>query len=130
MKMLSLKWKAVAIPVVAVLWVTIAHAQNSISAVEAKNHIGEKATVCGDVASTHYAARSRGNPTFINLDKPYPNQVFTVLIWGSDRVKFGNPEREYKAKRMCVSGKISDYKGVPEIVAYEPSQIKVETGRE
>lgn len=128
--MLCLKWKTVGIPLVAVLWVTIAHAQNSISAAEAKNHIGEKATVCGDVASTRYAARSRGNPTFINLDKAYPNQVFTVLIWGSDRVKFGNPEEEYKAKRLCATGKISDYKGVPEIVAYEPSQIKVETGHE
>jgi len=35
-----------------------------------------KTTVCGEVASTHYAVRSRGNPTFINLDKAYPNQIF------------------------------------------------------
>jgi hypothetical protein len=72
----------------------------------------------------------RGNPTFINLDKPYPNQIFTVLIWGSDRPKFGDPEETYRSKRICVTGKISDYKGVPEIVAYEPSQIKVQAARE
>ena len=41
------------------------------------------------VASAHYAERSKGQPTFINLDKPYPNAPFTVLIWGSDRGKFG-----------------------------------------
>jgi len=105
-------------------------AQNSISAAEAKNHVGEKTTVCGEVASTHYAARSRGNPTFINLDKPYPNQIFTVLIWGSDRPKFSDPEETYRDKHICVTGKISDYKGVPEIVAYEPSQIKVQAARE
>lgn len=119
------KTRAFVIPVVVVLWAALAHAQNSMSAAEAKDHVGEKATVCGEVASTHYAARSRGNPTFINLDKPYPNQIFTVLIWGSDRPKFGDPDKMYRSKHICVTGKISDYKGVPEIVAYEQSQITV-----
>jgi hypothetical protein len=113
-----------------VLWAVSAIAQSSISAAEAKNHVGERATVCGEVASTHYAARSRGNPTFINLDKPYPDQIFTVLIWGSDRPKFGDPEAMYGNKHICVTGKIADYKGVPEIVAYDPSQIKVQSNRE
>ncbi|SRR6266496_4161448 len=121
------KTRALVIPIIVVLWTALGHSQ--ISAAEAKNHVGEKATVCGEVASTHYAARSRGNPTFINLDKPYPNQIFTVLIWGSDRPKFGDPEEAYRSKRICVTGKISDYKGVPEIVADEPSEIKVQTGR-
>ena len=124
--MICHKKRALAIPVVVVLWAALGLAQTSISAAEAKNHIGERATVCGEVASVHYAARSRGNPTFINLDKPYPNQIFTVLIWGSDRPKFGDPEEAYRSKHICVTGKISDYKGVPEIVAYEPSQIKVQ----
>jgi len=123
--MICRKWKIVAVLIVVVLWATLVPAQNPISAAEAKNHVGEKATVCGEVASTHYAARSRGNPTFINLDKPYPNQIFTVLIWGSDRPKFGDPEEAYRNKHICVTGKISDYKGVPEIIAYEPTQIEV-----
>lgn len=123
--MICHKTRAFAILVVVVLWAAMGLAQNSISTAEAKNHVGEKATVCGEVASVHYAARSRGNPTFINLDKPYPNQIFTVLIWGSDRPKFGDPEEAYRSKHICVTGKISDYKGIPEIVAYEPSQIKV-----
>ena len=128
--MICHKTRALAILVVVVLWAALGLAQTSISAAEAKNHVGERATVCGEVASVHYAARSRGNPTFINLDKPYPNQIFTVLIWGSDRPKFGDPEETYRSKRICVTGKISDYKGVPEIVAYEPSQIKVQAARE
>jgi DNA/RNA endonuclease YhcR with UshA esterase domain len=103
---------------------SIAEAQKSLTTAEAKYHLGKNATVCGEVASTHYAVRSRGNPTFINLDKPYPNQVFTVLIWGSDRSKFGDPEEVYRNKSICVTGKISEYKGIPEIVAYGPSQIK------
>lgn len=101
-------------------------AQHSVSAAEARNHVGEKATVCGEVASTHYAVRTKGSPTFINLDKPYPNQVFTVLIWGSDRPKFGSPDYAYMGKRICVTGGIREYRGVSEIIAYEPSQIKVQ----
>jgi len=124
--MICHKMRAFVIPVVVILWAALANAQTSISAAEAKNHVGEKATVCGSVASTHYAAGSRGKPTFINLDKPYPSQIFTVLIWGSDRPKFGDPEQTYQNKQICVTGKISDYKGVPEIVAYELSQIKVQ----
>ena len=117
----------VALPILSfvILAGSIAQAQKPLTTAEAKDHIGQSATVCGDVVSTHYAARTRGNPTFINLDKPYPDQVFTVLIWGSDRPKFGDPEEAYRRKHVCVTGKISDYKGVPEIVAYEPSQIKV-----
>lgn len=115
-----------AVLVAGVLWSTQGYTQNSISAADAKNHVGQKATVCGDVVSTHFAARSRGNPTVINLDQPYPNQVFTVLIWGSDRAKFGDPEETYRDKHICVTGKIRGYKGVPEIVAYEPSQIKIQ----
>ena len=118
--------RALVIPSVAVLWAALGLAQTSISAADAKNHVGERATVCGEVASTHYAASSRGNPTFINLDKPYPNQIFTVLIWGTNRPKFGDPEEVYRGKHICVTGKISDYKGAPEIIAYEPSQIKVQ----
>jgi hypothetical protein len=112
--------------VVCVLLASYTYSQSSISAFEARNHVGEKETVCGQVASTHYAARSRGNPTFINLEKPYPNQIFTVLIWGSDRAKFGDPEEMYGNKHICVTGTITDYRGVPEIIASAPAQIKMQ----
>ena len=124
--MISRKTRAILIPTVLVLLAGVGYAQTSISAAEAKSHVGERATVCGEVASTRYAARTRGNPTFINLDKPYPNQIFTVLIWGTDRPKFGDPEELYRNKHICITGKISDYKNVPEIVAYEPTQIKIQ----
>jgi DNA/RNA endonuclease YhcR with UshA esterase domain len=113
--------------VTVVLMVTLsALAQKTLTASEAKDHIGEQATVCGKVLSTRYAESSRGRPTFLNFDQPYPNQVFTLLIWGSDRSKFGDPEMSYRGKRICVTGKISDYKGVPEIVANAPSQVKTQ----
>jgi hypothetical protein len=101
-------------------------AQHKLTAPEAKEHIGEMATVCGTVASAHFAERTRGQPTFLNLDKSYPNQIFTILIWGNHREKFGSPENRYQDKRVCVTGAIKGYRGVPEIVADEPSQIVIE----
>jgi hypothetical protein len=90
---------------------------------EAKAHIGEVQTVCGLVVSARFAAQSKGQPTFLNLDEPYPKEVFTILIWGEDRSKFGAPESKYNNANVCVTGKIASYRGTPEIVATEPSQI-------
>jgi len=106
------------------LLVPFAQAEQKLSPSEAKQHIGEHAIVCGLVASTRYAQRSRGQPTFLNLDKPYPNQIFTVLIWGDDRAKFGPLNSKYMNKKICVSGDVKEYKGEPEIIATDPSQIK------
>jgi hypothetical protein len=66
-----------------------APAEKKLTAAEAGQHVGETATVCGVVASGRYAERTRGRPTFLNLDKPYPDQVFTILILGENRAKFG-----------------------------------------
>jgi hypothetical protein len=106
------------------------HAQpqqpKKLSVVEAKDHVGELATVCGGVASTRFAATTRGKPTFLNLDKPYPNQIFTVLIWGDSREKFGTPEEKYRDKQVCVTGKITEYRGKPEIVVSDPRSIEAQ----
>lgn len=97
-----------------------------ITAAQTASHIGEQAVVCGSVASAKFAARSRGTPTFINLDEPYPNEVFTALIWGEDRLKFGRPEDTLLGKRICVSGVVQSYRGTPEIIVRIPSQIRVQ----
>ena len=101
-------------------------AQARITPAEAKKHVGEEVTVCGNVASTRFAESTGGQPTFINLDKRYPNPLFAMVIWGRNRNRFGNPEKEYLSKRICVTGKITDYKGTPEIEAKTPGQIWVE----
>lgn len=103
--------------------VSVAAQGGKITARQAKDHVGEKETVCGKVVSTRYADRSKGQPTFLNLDKPYPNEIFTVVIWGSDRPKFEAPESKYSEVNVCVTGKISSYRGIPEIAATEPNQI-------
>jgi hypothetical protein len=69
--------------------------------------------VCGTIANEHTATGTKGTPTFINLDRPYPNQVFTLLIWGDDRERVGKvPETE----KICGVETITEYRGSPEIV--------------
>jgi hypothetical protein len=59
----------------------------------------------------------------VNLDKTYPNQVFTILIWGSDLHKFNPAPSGWNGKGVCVRGKIELYRNAAEIVAHEPGQI-------
>jgi hypothetical protein len=80
----------------------------------------------GYVVSSRYAARSRGHPTFLDLDSAYPNQKMTVVIWGSDRAKFTQPESFYLQKTIHVSGWITHYRDKPEIVITSPDQIQIQ----
>jgi hypothetical protein len=110
------------IPIVVALWALGARAA-SLTPKQAASHAGETATVCGIVASAHYARRARSPPTFLDLGKAYPNQVFTAVIFGPDRSKFGNPDTALRNKRICVTGKIRRYRGKPKIILRNRSQL-------
>ena len=87
-----------------------------VPAREAINHVGEVAMVCGKVASAKYATTSTGAPTFLNLDKPYPNPVLTILIWPEHRASFGGaPEERFAGARVCITGFVENYNGVAQI---------------
>ena len=109
--------------IAALVFVTSVRAEPQYAPTEANKHIGEKATVCGVVASATYARSTRGQPTFINLDRAYPNQVFTVLIWGDHRSRFPYAPETLRGQRICATGTIQSYRGVAEIIASDPFQI-------
>ena len=97
---------------------------NVIRPDQAVDHIGEYKTVKGLVASAKYLSRVKGRPTFLNLDEAYPNQVFTVVIWGDTRDQFEvDPEYFYRGKNITVSGIIIEYKGIAEIIVSDVEQI-------
>ena len=105
---------------------TVLAAENVPSS-QAKDHVGETATVCGKVVSTRYLELSDRRPTFLNFDNQYPNHTFTTVIFGADREKFGKPEETYLQKDVCVSGKIENYNSKPQIVVTEPKQIRLDS---
>ena len=96
----------------------------TLTASEARTHVGENATVCGQIAGERTAESSPGKPMFLNLDQAYPKQIFTIVVWGSDREAIGKlPD----AGRVCVAGRIELYRGVPEIVVRSPAKLYVPT---
>lgn len=113
------------------LWApTPTPAGNIISWNEAACCVGQAVMVCGPVAGAKYASSSKGQPTFLDLGKPYPDpERFTVVIWGDDRGNFPQPPEEfYAGKEICVTGTVELYKGAPQIVVREPAQIAVRSG--
>jgi hypothetical protein len=101
-----------------------------LRAAEAKQHVGSTGTVCGSVMSTRYLNSSRGQPTFVDIDKASPKQEFSVMIAGSDRSKFGgSPEVTYRDKVICVTGQIRSYQDGAQIVATDPKQIEIQGER-
>lgn len=90
---------------------------------EAADRVGEVARVCGTVESSSWVRDIRGRPTFLNLGRPHPDQLFTVVIWEDDRPRFGTPERRFAGRRICVAGRIRTHEGTPQIEAVRPAQI-------
>jgi len=98
-------------------------AADTLAAKDAAAHVGETATVCGKVVSADYASRVKGQPTFMNLDAAYPHQVFTIVIWGDDRQKFGTPDTTLMGKQICATGTIRLFHNVPEMVVGDPAKL-------
>jgi len=102
-----------------------------LTTAEAKAHVGQQATVCGTVKSARWATNSNRKPTFLNLDEAYPKQLFTVVIFEENRGKFTPPpEDQFKDKRICVTGRIEEFRGAPEIVVTAPAQITMPASRD
>ena len=104
-------------------WAMVSARADPLAPVEAASHLGEVATVCGLVASTKYAPHSIGAPTFLDFGGAYPNAAFTAVILGSDRAKFGVPEKTLQGKEVCVRGEIRAYRGSPQVILTQPDQL-------
>ena len=93
---------------------------------EAGEYVGDRAEVCGTVASVSHARQIGGEPTFINLERDHPNQPFTAVIWNEDRPAWDEPpEQRYANQEICVTGTIDMHDGTPQIVVSDPRQIAV-----
>jgi hypothetical protein len=96
----------------------------AISWKSARSAVGKVATIKGPVVDSYYARTSNGGPTFLNLGRPYRDtRRFTVVIWERYRSRFGAPERRYRGRTICVRGRVSLYRGIPEIEPTSPTQI-------
>ncbi|MCB0721190.1 MAG: hypothetical protein KDC42_02695 [Ignavibacteriae bacterium] len=86
----------------------------------AGDHVGESVTVKGYVADVHITKKV----AFLNFDKKYPKNTFTGVIFARSFSVFNNIE-QYEGKTISITGKVSTYKGKPQIILENEDQIKV-----
>lgn len=80
-----------------------------------------KVTVVGTVVGTR---TSRKGNILLNLDKRFPNQVFTVFIKKENIANFSyDPEKELDGKKIMVTGIINNLGGKPAMFLTSEEQI-------
>ena len=85
---------------------------------EAKNHVGEQATVRGKVFGIHV---SQKGDVFMNIGAEHPNAPFTAVCF--QQAIPTETLKTYDGKTVSIKGKIKDYKGTIEIVLDTADQI-------
>jgi endonuclease G len=72
---------------------------------------GEEIKVCGTVVSTRY---SRSGNLWMNVDKQFPNQIFSVFIRKKDLANFSyDPAVELQKQQVCFTGVVENFNGAP-----------------
>lgn len=104
----------------------VSHAQ-SFSAEEASKKVGDSISVCGKIFGGRFFETSAGSPTLLNMGAAFPACPLTIMIPGDVRMKMGYaPEQQLKDKNVCVKGKVILFKGKPEIVVHNISQLEIQ----
>jgi endonuclease G len=101
--------------------------KGKFNTVQAKYQVNSKATICGTVVDAKFVERS-GN-TFLNLDKRFPNDIFSISIWKDDRVNFSyHPEVLLLNKQICVTGMVRENNGKPTMSISNEKSIEYMNG--
>lgn len=84
---------------------------------------GDKVTICGTVVDTKL---TRGGHTFLNLDKKFPNHIFTLAVWKSNASNFSyRPHETLLHQQVCAEGKLKLSDGVPTMELRRESDVWV-----
>lgn len=98
--------------------VTDVQSQTSIGPYEASSHVGEEAVVCGRVVQIKELSKM----VILNFEKSYPNSPFSVVISHRNLWQFSDLASWVDTK-LCVKGKIIEYKDKPELTLNTPNQL-------
>ncbi|MGF1719128.1 sulfatase [Vibrio kyushuensis] len=94
----------------------------AVSTKNAINHVDSAKTVCGTVTQVTDFAKG----TYLNLNKSFPNTLFTAVIWNSDKERVLDEQHSFHGlldSKVCVSGKISSFNNRAQIVVKSKSQL-------
>jgi endonuclease G len=80
-----------------------------------------KLTVCGTVVSAHKSGKGH---VFINLDKKFPETVFSATVWANDLKNFAyDLTTELMLKQVCITGPVTTFKGTPTTYISGPESL-------
>jgi len=91
-----------------------------IGTLDATNYYDQTIIVTGKVVQVTI----RPSVTFLNLDRPFPDSPFAVVIIHGKSSYYGDANA-LKGKSIEISGKIKNYKDKPEIVLDSTNQLTV-----
>lgn len=93
---------------------------------DAGKYIGQTVTVCGKIYTTRFLENSKQQPTLLNMGAAFPNQPFTIVIFGESRSNFTyKPEEFLKEKEVCVTGLMKEFNGKPQIVITKEAELQL-----
>ena len=97
-----------------------------IEIADVSKDVGDSVHVVAQITGVRQLTNSKGQPTFINLGKPYPNHLLTLVIWEDIRKLITTELSEDKLKGgiVIVTGVIETFKGKPQIVIENTKQLK------
>ena len=111
---------------VLVLFSVNCFSQDTITTAKAKDYMDKEVCVVGKVISFKLASDGKST-NYINIDKPYPESAFTVVISNNYLEKLNIKIEDLKDKNIYIKGKITTYKNDPKQIPqiYNPISIVV-----
>jgi hypothetical protein len=118
--------KKIIFSLLALVCSSITYAQQEINIADAARHEGDSVTICTKIFGARYFENGKGAPTLLSAGAKYPDAPLTVVIFGESRPAFANkPEEFYIDKNVCITGRITMFKGKPQIVLTREGDIMV-----
>jgi hypothetical protein len=104
------------------------YAQSNISINDAGKNIGKRVSLCGKVSGGRFLANTK--PTLLNLEGSTSNEL-TIIINPQDRKNFPyKPEEYFVSKNVCVTGKVTESNGKPQLSVRSPQDFELTEGGE
>lgn len=96
---------------------------NPVTWTEARQNIGRTLVVVGPVVN--FSTSQASKATWINVGERFPSiNRLTVVIWNDASFKFQH-SKQLEGRFICVVGKISSYRGSPQIVIRSADEFRV-----
>lgn len=96
------------------------HTPQKIKLTEANSFVGKSVIVKGYVASVFMTDKV----AYLNFEKNYPDNPFTAVVFEKNFSDFDDLTK-YENRTVEVKGRVTKYKGKPQIILNSESQIRI-----